>query len=449
MELLSMEHRTYLWLKLILEVIQDEYRPTTKRLKHITNTLPRTVEEAYEAILSKSKDPVQTRKLLHIVVAATNPLTLTEMNIALAIEDHHKSYKDLDLETDSRFEHTLRNMCGLFVSVVDQKVYLLHQTAKEFLVTKSQEMTSGWKYSLDPVDSELVIARTCIAYLMFNVFDESKAHTSAEHGYLDYASKFWAIHYRAGQIGETVEISPSYLKLCDIPSKRFQTWFNIYWKSAHRWDSNPGFTSTMLLASYFGHEAVVKLLLATGKVDVDSKDKDSQTPLWWAAKEGHEAVVKLLLATGKVDVDFKDKLSQTPLWWAALGGHEAVVKLLLATGKVDVDSKDNSGQTPLWWAIKGGHEAVVKLLLATGKVDVNFKDNDSHTPLWWAVMGGHEAVVKLLLATGRVNVDFKDKDSRTPLWWAIKGGHEAVVKLLLATGKVDVDFKDKSGRTPL
>jgi Ankyrin repeats (3 copies) len=38
----------------------------------------------------------------------------------------------------------------------------------------------------------------------------------------------------------------------------------------------------------------VKLLLETGKVDVDLKDKYGWTPLSWAAREGHNAVVKLL-----------------------------------------------------------------------------------------------------------------------------------------------------------
>ena len=33
---------------------------------------------------------------------------------------------------------------------------------------------------------------------------------------------------------------------------------------------------------------------AMGKVDVDSKDKYSRTPLSLAAMEGHEAVIKLL-----------------------------------------------------------------------------------------------------------------------------------------------------------
>jgi ankyrin repeat protein len=45
---------------------------------------------------------------------------------------------------------------------------------------------------------------------------------------------------------------------------------------------------------------VVKLLLDTGKEDADSKDRGGGTPLWLAAANGREAVVKLLLETGKV-----------------------------------------------------------------------------------------------------------------------------------------------------
>jgi ankyrin repeat protein len=48
------------------------------------------------------------------------------------------------------------------------------------------------------------------------------------------------------------------------------------------------------LAAEKGHEAVVKLLLETGKVKINSKDENSQTPLSLAAKNKHEAVIKLL-----------------------------------------------------------------------------------------------------------------------------------------------------------
>ena len=52
-------------------------------------------------------------------MTATRLLTLKETHIALAIEGHHRFYGDLDLENDARFEASVRNICGLFVNVVD------------------------------------------------------------------------------------------------------------------------------------------------------------------------------------------------------------------------------------------------------------------------------------------------------------------------------------------
>ena len=44
---------------------------------------------------------------------------------------------------------------------------------------------------------------------------------------------------------------------------------------------------------------MVKLLVDTGKVNVDSKDGAGRTPLSWAAAEGHEVMVKLLQVEDK------------------------------------------------------------------------------------------------------------------------------------------------------
>jgi ankyrin repeat protein len=205
----------------------------------------------------------------------------------------------------------------------------------------------------------------------------------------------------------------------------------------------------LLWAAESGDIALVKVLLATKKVDVNSKDEMRRTPLLRAATGGHEAVVKLLLARGDVEADSKDKDGWTPLWQAAMRGHEAVVKLLLTHSDVEADSKDKDRRTPLWRAAAGGHEAVIKLLLARGDVEADSKDEGGWTPLSRAAAGGHEAVVKLLLARGDVEADSKDENGRTPLSWAAAGGHEAVVKLLLARGDVEADSKDENGRTPL
>lgn len=68
----------------------------------------------------------------------------------------------------------------------------------------------------------------------------------------------------------------------------------------------------------------------TSKLNIDAEDDWGRTPLSYAAERGHEAIVKLLLATRQVNVDAKDSKGHTPLSYAAGNGHESVVKLLRA-----------------------------------------------------------------------------------------------------------------------
>jgi ankyrin repeat protein/nucleoside phosphorylase len=198
-----------------------------------------------------------------------------------------------------------------------------------------------------------------------------------------------------------------------------------------------------------GKEAIVKLLLATNRVDPNSKDNDGRPLLLRAVRWGNEAIVKLLLTTVQVDPNCKDRGGQTPLSGAAAWGNEAIVKLLLATGQVDPDAKDTHGQTPLSHAAANGYGAIVKLLLATDQVDPDSKDKNGWTPLSGAAYNGREVIVKLLLATGQVDPDTRNVLGKTPLSHAAANGNEAIVKLLLATRQVNPDSKDNNGRTPL
>ncbi|KAL8364579.1 hypothetical protein RB595_003730 [Gaeumannomyces hyphopodioides] len=58
-------------------------------------------------------------------------------------------------------------------------------------------------------------------------------------------------------------------------------------------------------------------LLTDDNGAVEAKDKSDLAPLSRAASNGHKAVIQLLLAAGKADVDAKGKDGQTPLRWAA------------------------------------------------------------------------------------------------------------------------------------
>ena len=463
-ELIRVRNRTYLWVHLTLDVVQNSVNITRGSIRTNISEIPKTVHEAYDKILCRSRDFEKAKRLLHIVVAAARPLSLKEMALALAIKENHRAYDDLELEPEGRFRNTVRELCGLFLTIIDSKIYLLHQTAKEFLVQKDTldaarppDHENGrlqWKFSLWPADSNRVLAEICIWHLLTD-FETYPLGTNGENDqsldnriFLDYSAKNWAAHFREAHIRNDAAIVPSVLRICDPDLKSCLTWFKIYWTTTRM--GYPKHFTALMIASYFGLEGVVKQLLAKDGVDVNSKDSYyGQTPLSWAAENGREAVVKQLLAKDGVDVDSKSNSGRTPLSWAALNGREAVVKQLLAKDGVDVDSKDNSGRTPLSWAARNGHEAVVKQLLAKDGVDVDSKDNSGRTPLSWAARNGHEAVVKQLLAKDGVDVDSKDNSGQTPLSLAAWNGCEAVVKQLLAKDGVDVDSKDNSGQTPL
>ncbi|KAL7800598.1 hypothetical protein V8C43DRAFT_274341 [Trichoderma afarasin] len=182
--------------------------------------------------------------------------------------------------------------------------------------------------------------------------------------------------------------------------------------------------------------------------DLDINDtgtciQDEET-LLWAAANGYAAVVQVLLAQGRFDLNYKDGRGWTLLIYAVWHGSEAVVRLLLTKG-VDPDCKAKDGRTPLSLAAQGGHEGIVRLLLTKG-VDPDCKAKDGRTPLSFAAQGGYEGIVRLLLTKG-VDPDCKAKDGRTPLSFAAQDGREGIVRLLLTKG-VDPDCRDNNGQTP-
>ncbi|KAI0840726.1 hypothetical protein F5Y06DRAFT_228924 [Hypoxylon sp. FL0890] len=69
-------HRTYLWAYLMFNVVEESIDLTKDHLKASLETLPQTIEEAYERILSRSPNQTEARRLLSIVVAAERPLSL-------------------------------------------------------------------------------------------------------------------------------------------------------------------------------------------------------------------------------------------------------------------------------------------------------------------------------------------------------------------------------------
>ncbi|KAK4248955.1 hypothetical protein C7999DRAFT_39939 [Corynascus novoguineensis] len=344
-------------------------------------------KDAMDRIKGQLKDQEELAKqVLSWITCAKRPLSTTELQIALGVE-----VGETELDPDN--------------------IPLVQDIVSESGIIRLKRWFPN---------AQVDITDICATYLSFSSFESGFCPTDAEfedrlrmNRLYDYAAHYWGEHAR--EAGRISQMALDFLRNDSLVEAQVQAMMTI---------------KTPWWAARNGHEAVVKMLLDTGKVNVDSKDIYGQTPLSCAAKNRHEAVVKMLLDTERIDVNSKDDNGWTPLFYAAWNGHEGVVKMLLDTGKVDADSKDKYGRTPLWWAAINGHKATVKMLLDTGKVDVNSKDNDGQTPLFCAAENGHEAVVKMLLDTGKVDADSKNRDGQTPLLCAAENGYEAVVKML-------------------
>ncbi|KAF7161294.1 hypothetical protein CNMCM5623_006911 [Aspergillus felis] len=132
-QLKSMEHRTYLWLHLTFNIIEQSPSEYGRRcdVEALLSDLPSEVSQAYEKILGRSKNQIHTETLLQIVLAAARPLTLDEANTALTLalqKQRFISYTELksNLWSPKVFKSIVRNLCSLFISVYNSKLSFIH-----------------------------------------------------------------------------------------------------------------------------------------------------------------------------------------------------------------------------------------------------------------------------------------------------------------------------------
>ncbi|KAI8188958.1 Vegetative incompatibility protein HET-E-1 [Colletotrichum sp. SAR 10_65] len=116
--------RTFLWASLVLETIS---KLPSRKLSAVKSTLedtPADLDQLYENALLDVEDHVAVTRMLQIVLAATRPLTLDEINMAMCISSTHRTVQDLlqDLEPD--MEYTVKQLGGFFVRIINSTVHL-------------------------------------------------------------------------------------------------------------------------------------------------------------------------------------------------------------------------------------------------------------------------------------------------------------------------------------
>ena len=290
------------------------------------------LDEAYSHAIERidgqlAEDRSLARRTISWISYARRPLTTQELCHALAIEPCDRA-----LNGDNVHDvEDVVSVCAGLVTIDEESniIRLVHYTMQDYF----ERIRLEWNPS-----AREEIASTCLTYLAFDTFqcgncrsDEDFEERIGKSILLEYAAQYWAEHVLP--IEEMVsELAFAFLRDDALVSSSTQVISVGGYKYRGYSQEFPQSTTGLHLSARFGLVYLSRMLLTVDcketSICADLKDSYGWTPLSWAARGGHEAVVKLLVETGKVDVDSKDSDGRTPLSWAAREGHEAVVKLL-------------------------------------------------------------------------------------------------------------------------
>ena len=189
--------------------------------------------------------------------------------------------------------------------------------------------------------------------------------------------------------------------------------------------------------------AVAKLLLAKG-ADVNIRDSNYCSALYYAADAGYPEFIELLIEHG-ADVNKSCGDGITPLMVAAKQGHFAIVKNLVEHG-ANIQARDYSKYNSLHHACINGHMDIAEFFIEKG-CDVNSLSADNFTPLHGASKLNFDGLVEFLLKKGAsINAQTKLR-KETPLLMAIGNGNENIARLLVENG-ADLNAKNSENVTP-
>ena len=203
-----------------------------------------------------------------------------------------------------------------------------------------------------------------------------------------------------------------------------------------------GHLSALFCAVRQNHADLVKVLIDAG-ADIETRDKDSRTPLVLSCEKGNLPIVKMLVEAG-AEVRAIDKYGYACLVLAAVYGHTETVRFLVSLPDVDMSHVDKYGNTVVIYAAELTHPGTMEVLIDAG-ADIEVKDNVGRSPLLLARKLG---VVEVLVRAG-ADVCVTDDEGDTCLMLAAHFGHTETVRALLCMPEVDVNHSNNSGSTSL
>ncbi|CAI7644586.1 unnamed protein product [Penicillium palitans] len=206
----------------------------------------------------------------------------------------------------------------------------------------------------------------------------------------------------------------------------------------------------------------MNMLLTNPDIDVNRKDMDINTPLWWSTGLGHDDISFRPLAEAGVELNAVGWKSGLSIYHASFSCHGKTEIFACGTTcrkprvrpqRSRVFSLDTPRPRCTRRQYRYGEATtserrssmVVDLLLQQGnQVDINCRNNkDGKTALSAAAGSGDRDLhlVKLTLEDSRTDPNAVDKSGKTAIWHADSKGHLQVANELLKDPRLHCDLK--------
>jgi len=168
--------------------------------------------------------------------------------------------------------------------------------------------------------------------------------------------------------------------------------------------------------------------LARAEIDLNTRNAAGDTPLIVAARANLIAIAQQLISLGN-NLDDRDGNGRSALWWAAESGNSRVIEVLLEHGANR--TSDSDGLSPLHIAASRDRDAATRQLITADNLDSITSAGNSALQL--AASRNATAALTTLLARG-AEVEHRNAGGDTALILAAQAGAYEAADLLLSAG---------------
>ncbi|KAG9249645.1 uncharacterized protein F5Z01DRAFT_473127 [Emericellopsis atlantica] len=288
----------FLWVGLVCQELE---RTPSRKAVALLEKLPAGLQSLYkqllDAALEQDEDSDVIKRLLSFVIVARRPFSTRELASACRL------YQDEGEEERIQFTIEIIASCRLMIVVQDEKVLLLHQSVKDFLLG---DIGSKLRF-VNQLQTHNELANRCVECLIEKFSSLQRGGYTKEDGDLvPYSTQFWPEH--AQMAAKCFMIEERQGQFFAIDSKIRDSWWKDYTQQGHK--MMPSDLSVFHLAARWGLPALIDHALSSNPyhagapvsrespkpyIDTAYRDSHGTTPLEQCARSSHIDILKIML----------------------------------------------------------------------------------------------------------------------------------------------------------